>query len=269
MKSKYIKMFSDEERQLKGKLDVLFKEWKKSVGEPENCWFVPDGFYPNYLSQRPRILYIGRDSYCLYGTDDENGEKTYIEKFIRQYVEGVMDKGRSIDRIKFHKMLIKVAYGLIHERTWRKIPHASEICAGGRVFEKMSFAFMNLCKWSHDWSNEKSGDDSTGWAADWGSINRFVDLSVTEKRNFIFEEIGLLEPDVIIAMNFGKERIQQLFDVGEPIEKRADCYVYPLTISKKCLLLDPWHFSATNKSEDKNIYAPLSRMSKKYKRCYM
>ena len=53
MKSKYLKMFSDEERQLKGKLDTLCKEWKKAVGEPQDLWFVPDGFYPNYLSQNP------------------------------------------------------------------------------------------------------------------------------------------------------------------------------------------------------------------------
>ena len=268
MKSKYLKMFSDEERELKGKLDVLFREWKKSVGEPSEpipLWFIPDGFYPNYLSQKIRILYIGRDAYDLYGTDDENGEKTYIEKFIRQYVSGVMYNTKGINRVKFHKMLIRVAYGLIHGCSWDKVPYASNICDGGKIFEQESFAFMNLCKWSHGSYDENNSN--TRWNADWDAINRFVEQSVTKKRNFILEEIDLLKPDVIITMNFGPELIQRFSGSAnvECLEETGDRFAYSLTTPvRKYLILDPWHFSSINKSENINIYTPLLKMLKKH-----
>lgn len=119
---------------------------------------------------------------------------------------------------------------------------------------------MNLCKWSHE-----SGEYGTEWAADWKTIDKFVELSVANKRNFILEEIGLLEPDVIITMNFGVERIQRLFSVSSPVEECDDCYVYSLARPLgKCLVLDSWHFSSRNKSEDKNVYEPLRRMIKKH-----
>ena len=174
-----------------------------------------------------------------------------------------MDNGESVNRFKFHKMLIQVAYGLIHGCSWSDVPYASEICGDGEIFEKTSFAFMNLCKWSHE-----SGEHGTEWVADWDAIDKFVGLSVTTKRNFILEEIGLLVPDVIITMNFGKERIQRLFGAfisREPVEESVDCYAYSLvTPKKKSLLLDPWHFSSRNKSEGNNIYEPLLQMVKKH-----
>ena len=263
MKDKWLEMFSNEEKRLKSKIDALCNEWKTVVGEPcdpRPLWFIPDGFYPNYLSQKVRILYIGRDAYDLYGSDDLCAEKTYIEKFIRQYVSGIMDNGKNVNRFKFHKMLIKVAYGLINGCSWSDVPCASEICDNGKIFEKTSFAFMNLCKWSHE-----SDGDGPGCAADWDTINRFIGLSVTKRRNFILEEIELLSPDVIITMNFGPRLIQQFSGVAEPCDKHEDCFVYSLTMAKsEVLILDPWHFSATKKSECKNIYAPLLQMLKKH-----
>ena len=122
--AKYLNLYSAEEQLLLQQLKKLFESWKREVGDRhDGYWFVPDGFYPRYFSQKPRILYMARDAYDLYGDDDESDEKTYIEKFLRQYLAGRMDDGqhmdgRCINRVKFHKMLIQVAYGIVHGCLW-------------------------------------------------------------------------------------------------------------------------------------------------------
>lgn len=188
---------------------------------PSGFWFIPDGFYPNYLRQNPRILFIGRDAHDLYGEDDENGEMTYIEKFLPLYLSGRMgDTKRSINGAKFHKLLIEVAYGIIHECSWNisegnpskpHVPFASDICGEDeKVFDRVSFAFMDLCKWSHD-----SGDGSAnGTGVVWDAVDAFIDHSAKGNRNFILEELSLLSPDIVISMNLGQELISR-FSTGK------------------------------------------------------
>ena len=265
MKTKYLNLYSPTEKQLLRQLDDLFKRWESTVGDKPDSgyWFIPDGFYPKYFSQKPRILYMARDAYDLYGADDERGERTYTEKFLRQYVDGRMDDGKRkdgicINRVKFHKMLIQVAYGIVHNCHWSKVPYASEICAGGAVFDRVSFAFMNLCKWSHE-SDDKS---KPGTGADWTAINEFMEKSLTTETNFFLQEIQLLQPDIIISMNLGPEIIKRVF--GEKViqidNTNPNCYAYSIEEAKNLnpiLVLDSWHFSARNKKEQTEIYEPL------------
>lgn len=261
-------MYSSEEADLLHRLDELFTEWKRVAEAPSGFWFIPDGFYPNYFRQNPRILYIGRDAHDLYGEDDENGETTYIEKFLPQYLSGKMgDAKRNINGVKFHKLLIEVAYGIIHECNWNQstdepskphVPYASEICGhDGKVFDRVSFAFMDLCKWSHE-SYEGSGN-GTGVA--WNAVDTFIKQSAKENRNFILDEISLLSPDIVISMNFGRELISR-FSSGKfqlVDDKNENCFVYKMeldSIQKPVFLFDTWHFSGS-KSEEKCIYNPL------------
>lgn len=265
MKTKYLNFYSTTEKQLLRQLDKLFKRWERTVGDGPDSgyWFIPDGFYPGYFSQKPKILYMARDAYDLYGIDDKRGERTYIEKFLRQYLAGRMDDGKHVDgicinRVKFHKMLMQVAYGIVHSCRWNQIPYASEICADGNVFDHVSFAFMNLCKWSHE-SDDKS---KSGTGADWTAINEFVEKSLTTETNFFIDEIRLLRPDIIISMNLGPGIIKKVF--GEKVTRidntNPNCYAYCLEVAKNLapiLVLDPWHFSARNKDEQTEIYEPL------------
>ena len=267
MMAKYLNLYSAEEQLLLQQLKKLFESWKREVGDRhDGYWFVPDGFYPRYFSQKPRILYMARDAYDLYGDDDESDEKTYIEKFLRQYLAGRMDDGqhmdgRCINRVKFHKMLIQVAYGIVHGCLWSQLPYASEICADGTVFNRVSFAFMNLCKWSH----ESDDESKSGTGADWVAINEFVAKSLTTETNFFLEEIRLLRPDIIISMNLGPEMIGRVF--GEKVtqidNKNPNCYAYSLKVEKKLspiFVLDSWHFSSRNKSEQTEVYEPLLKV---------
>lgn len=253
-------MYSSEEADLLHQLDDLFNGWEKEVIPSEDkkndYFFIQDGFYPNYLKQRPRILYIGRDAHDLY--DDT----TYIEKFLPQYLSGRMgDAETNINGVKFHKLLIEVAYGIIHECNWNQstdepskpyVPAASEICGvDEKVFDRVSFAFMNLCKWSHD--------DKIG--ADWTAIDEFVEKSVSAQTNYFLDEISLLSPDIIISMNFGPELISR-FSSGKfqlVDDKNENCCVYKMeldAIHKPVFLFDTWHFSSF-KSEEKCIFNPL------------
>ena len=48
MKEEYLKLYSKDEQRIMESFKALFNEWHKHVGEKDGCWFVPDGFYPNY-----------------------------------------------------------------------------------------------------------------------------------------------------------------------------------------------------------------------------
>lgn len=265
MKSEYRKLYSLEEQKLLDKLGKLFTEWRKAIGNGRG-WFVSDGFYPKYLSQKPKILYMGRDAYNLY--DD------YIEQFLPQYLTGRMgDAGKSIDGVRFHKMLIQVAYGILHGCSWNEsdeepmrpvVPPASEICEGGRIFDQVSFAFMNLCKRTHE--AESVEETNADWKADWKLIREFVEKSTTGSRNFIMEEISLRAPDIIITMNFGPNRIKQFSGGAARLigDDNPDCYVYRLETPRgTSMIFDPWHFSA-RKSEELSIYNPLTKEIARY-----
>lgn len=260
------KTYSPEELKLRETLLALLEEWWKQVGDPkegDGC-FVYDGFYPNYLAQKPKILFLGRDAYDIW-------EDNYIDKFLPHYLSGQWNSqtGESINSAKFHKMLIEVAYGILHECSWNKsaeepekesVPYASEICESGRIFEQVSFAFMNLCKWSH-WSGE-----GCGVYADWNAIGEFVEKSMAGGRNFIMEEIALLAPDIIITMNFQEDVIKK-FTGGSAILVDAtnpDCFVYRLELPHgTAMLFDSWHFAST-KSEEYCIYNPLFEQIDRY-----
>ena len=265
MKEEHKKLYSRDEVKLLGELDALFEEWRKTVGDKEDSWFIPDGFYPKYLVQKPKILFMGRDAYDLFGEEDASGDATYIEKFLPQYLTGrIGPNGKNINGVKFHKMLIQVAYGILHECNWNQsaeapgkpsVPYAFDICDGGRIFEQVSFAFMNLCKWSHDsWK-----ESSPGTNAAWNDIDLFVEKSTTGGRNFIMDEIAMLAPDIIISMNFGLDRITTLSGGAAKLvdSSNPDCYVYQLeTQQGTTVLFDSWHFSG-RKSEEFRIYNPL------------
>lgn len=281
MEAEYLKLYSKTEQERMKALDKLFRDWKKVVGDPTWYWFIPDGFYPKYLSQTTRILYIARDSYDLYGDEDENGERTYIEKFIRQYLAGRMDNnGNSnsvnINRNKFHKMLIQVAYGLINDFPWsannpkaKQVLSASEICEGGKVFERATFAFMNLCKWSHENGEEadkNKNENNKGWKTDWTAVKEFVEKSATKTRNFFLEEINLLDPNIIITLNLRPNLIAQWTGhLAKRVEIDENCCVYRLSSGdKERMIFDSWHFSTTRKSEERDIYNPLLKMTRKW-----
>ncbi|MGN0889609.1 MAG: hypothetical protein ACI4UY_12100, partial [Kiritimatiellia bacterium] len=178
-----------------------------------------------------------------------------------RYQNGCMDDGKNINRVRFHKLLLQVAYGLLRKRfpiEWQDILDAKSICDTGRIFNEVSFSFMNLGKLSHE------SCESCGVNADWDKIDLSVNFS-TKGRNFIKEEVELLAPDLIIAMNFnenplGRDYYKAVFgsNIIRSDHDIKDCTLYDVTLSdaKHVPLLDCWHFSGRF-NEEAYIYRPI------------
>lgn len=224
------------------KIEKVWQSYRKNnpdaYGVENNDSTVPDGFYPNYTRQPVKILFMGREAYDLAGCD-------YIDVFINNYLDGRTgpeDNRRNINRDRFHKMLIQVAYGIIHQKTWNEIPSASEICGNREIFDKVSFAFMNLSKLSNE--NTIPGHTQT----DWNLINTSLDMTL-KGENLILQEITALNPDLMVCMNYERDRLCRVF--GDKLKIfDNDWLKYHLKINgRDILLLDQWHFSAPGINE--------------------
>ena len=149
--------------------------------------------------------------------------------------------------------MIYIAYALEHkEYNWHNIPYADEIINKFAKKDGFSFAFMNLSKFSNE-----SGD----WSADNELINSFIDLSNKSKENFFSSEIDLLNPDIIIGMNFGvwAECLGSFSERQDYYGNNGDVRVCILKTQsgKEYPYFDTWHFSAPGKSPIRDIYYPL------------
>ncbi len=207
--------------------------WKASLSEDQCARFVRDGFYPNYTHQRNRILFIGREAYGMTAA----GVDSYIEELGRYYLSGEVWRG-------FHQKLWWVAWGILNRApTWQDIPWIEEIADrfgkpdtdGG-----FSFAFMNANKCSNE------GGKNT----DWADMGNFLQCSMP----YIREEVALLRPDIVIAMNLGEAFYVEGLK-AEPLFQERDIAAYRLPDG--AILLDTWHFSAPNKSPACHLYAPI------------
>ena len=253
MTEEKFKWYSEKEKQLLVKIDKLHADWqdawdtyrehhKNDYGVDEDHGdIIKDGFYPNYLSKRKdkiKILIIGRECYSMVEYPD------YIESFIKRYQAGEHPNGVSLNQQRFHRLLIKIPYGILNKSKWDKIGKATDICKN-KFFSECSFAFMNLSKLSNE------GDDLY---TDWQLVDTSLKMSLRQGRNFIFEEIELLDPDLIIGMHWATHRFDDNCDIDRPtlraifgnkihIEKK-DYYRYSLDLGKKkVLFLDTYHFS--------------------------
>ena len=258
MKENLIKLYSHNEQVLLQKLDKLFDKWRRRWDENQYGWFIRDGFYPGYLSMKKKILFFARDCYNIYHIDGTNPSYgCYISEYIPQYTSGIL-KGKSINVVRFHKLLVKISYALLNGGNaplpWQDVPSAKEICNTGKIFHDISFAFMNLGKLSHEGSSN----------ADWELIKEAVSFSI-EGENLIKKEIELLSPDLIISMNLndnphGINYLHKTFgkDIAPARNKINDCNVYKVSLShqKSVPLLDCWHFAG--RFSEEYIWKPIN-----------
>lgn len=230
-------LYSPEEVQLYKKLENLFLEWQTcfSLAEAKTGtiirdytadWMTFDGFYPGYLKQNLKLLFIGREG-------REISSFNYISMLYKAIKNNYIDK-RHINQYSFHRRMLYLAYAFQNsEMDFLKVPVADLITPDFGT-EKVSYAFMNLSKFSNE------GEDSS--KADWELINKSVELS-TSNKNFISKEVELLKPKVIITMNLPD--YLHHFGMLTLFEKKEEVHIYQLEIDKnKYLLLDTFHFSA-------------------------
>lgn len=252
-----------DEINMEKKLDSLFQEWiiflTKKLNRPKKDLdqiFVRDGFYPYYTKQTVRVLFIGREALGM----ENNAKDGYTRTLLEGYQNGTIGDNISINKYKFHALMFYITYLLNNpDKEYSEIEYASEMSTNFGKDDGISFAFMNLSKFSNE--NEKD------WKLDKPLFDSFVDNSIDDNgRSFIADEIEILNPDLIITMNFSDK-----FDkVGylECIEsKNPDVYLYNWKKNKddkkKILLADMWHFSAPGKGYESKYINPLLKELKR------
>ena len=241
--------YPPEELGLKGKIDALMREWKKHCdGTPAwKGYFVSDGFFPYYTKQAVKILFIGRES-CGLG-----GGVNYIDEYV------------GMNTPNFHDRLLYLAYGIINgkcsEQDWLDMPNAGRLdkSLATPPPDGFSYAFMNASKI----------DNHTGKSdLDKAQFNGFIEDEAN--REFIIEEIKLLDPDIIISANLGDLGFFKYFNdkygIEEPNDKSLntpDRFIRYIALNGKSIpWIDGWHFSA-HKNTFECFYKPICSIAPK------
>lgn len=257
--SLYYELYDDNEKLLLGQLNKLFMDWHKCFTDAQgnNGYLVRDfsandmsfdGFYPGYLKQKNKLLFIGKEGRGLSGI---NYLDCLYEAIKKKHIGN-----KTLNQSEFHRRMIYLSYAIQNnQHNYSDIPYA-DVLSPDFGTEKISFSFMNLSKFSNE---------SESFQADYELINKSVELS-TSNRNFIQEEIDILSPNVIIAMNinnyfryFGETKELVFIDNLNAVK------VFDLKIKNKSfLLLDTYHFSAVMK-ENEYFFDPIIRAIEKFK----
>jgi len=231
----------------------LINEWKNHISDKniiENNdadGFVYDGFYPYYYSQKYKILYIAAEARGKEGFD-------YIEELYKAYKDNKVD-GRHINSNsnRTHGLMFCITHGIKHNfKEWSKIPYASEMTCDFGTKNGISFAFMELSKFVN-----KNKD----FKKDFGLINKFIEISKNEQRNYWNDQIKILDPNIIITMNF-KEHYLKVLGNLETIDKSYPS-VYNLEVgNKKIKLIDTYHFAYRSADPKVDFYDPIIKILK-------
>ncbi len=185
----------DWKKQISSKSPIVFQDDGKEY-PPEN-FFAYDGFFPGYFEQKRKVLFIGRETRWITGLDFRN---TSYEFFENENVNGST----------FWRNVLYMLYGIQKEGrvAFEEVPCANDIAKNMVKTNDFGFAVMQLSKYSND-SDE-------GATRNVEMMNRFLEDSELDKRNFFLEELKLLEPDVIITAN--------LWDCGVKEEYLELCF---------------------------------------------
>lgn len=209
--------------------------------------FVKDGFYPYYYSQKYKILYIGAEARGISGED-------YIEVLYNAYKENKVDGIHiNLKRNQIHNLLFQITYGIENDfKEFEEIPPASELTDSFGTKSGISFAFMNLSKFSND---------KKGFKKDTQLINNFIDISQNDSINFWNEQIEILNPDIIITLGL-KGYLCHLGTVNKVYDDFHS--VYNINVGQKVIKLidSKYHFAYWIGNKKTEFYDPLIKIMK-------
>jgi hypothetical protein len=226
--------FPEEENNYYDENLKLLNDWKAYIQDKKIIHkdginaFIPDGFFPYYYKQKPRILYIAVESRQLSWCN-------YIDMVYGGFQNNKIGH-KDIDGSVFFRKLLKITYGIENNfMEWDKIPEASRITRDFGQKGGISFAIIELSKISNDNSSRHKNKKQ---------INNFIAISKNETRNFWNDQIKILNPDYIISMNLQG----YLHNLGHitPIEKnKIPPNIYSLSLGENKLvkIIDAYHFS--------------------------
>jgi hypothetical protein len=255
--------YPPDEALKKSRLDQLMGDWKKRISPhqvlfrddgkmyPAESFFASDGFLPYYFHQRCRVLFIARETRYIAGQDN-------IEVILKKCKENPQGIGAE----PVLRRMLLIAYGVQHDGaiSFENID-LGQLCALAATERGFSFAFMEMSKYSNEC------DD--GGAADTELMSSFFEHSDLQRRNFIQEELSLLDPDLVITMNLWNGKIDAgilrlalgdvpFIDCPHPSAARRIIAVN----GKRVPVIDLYHFSA-RKNDNEDFYKPVMSIFKK------
>lgn len=249
--------YPDDEKPSLERLKCLFEEWHTCFAQhtaqlqEHGVFFnagsmVCDGFYPRYVSQRARILFVGRESRGMSG-------ENYIECLYNSFRHTKKIGKQSLNQNKFASRMLKLTHALINGMpSWSDIPSASKIGDALGTDLGVSFAFMNLSKFS---TEEKK------WHANWQLIQKSIRLS--QAGCFNERQVRILEPDLLITMNLGGN----LTSLGkaEKVDFTGKHTLWRLeSDGHTSSVIDTHHFSAFTKNDVRDLYQPICELVQRH-----
>lgn len=242
------KLMSDLKQKLKTKNKIIFPDDGKEYDAI--AYFNSDGFLPGYYKKNNiKVLFIGRESRYCSGKD--------------RVIDGLKwFKNGSPNTLSYWRRILYIVYGIKTkgEYSYDEIPYANEILSDMNKNNDYGFAIMNISKYSNDAEDGASANISL--------INRLLEDSDLRERNYIREEIEVLEPDIIITANLWGCNIDnsQLglifpdsdFNELQRVEGVANLYEFKFE-ARILKLLDLYHFSCRG-SDQKKFYEPTMKL---------
>ena len=243
-KRKELEKIMDEWKNLiRTKNNIIFPDDEKQY--PAIDYFNSDGFFPGYFLEHPKVLFIGRESRYSSGGDRVQSDFDWFST-------------GSLNSSSYWRRIFYLVYGIKNKGKYKysDIPYANEILDKMKEENNFGFAIMNISKYANE------SDD--GANANYELINQFLIDSELTKRNFIKEEIELLEPDIIITSNLWNGKINnnelqkvfpdKYFSNTKEINNVACLYDFKLG-NRTIKLLNLFHFSSRG-SDNSMFYTP-------------
>ena len=234
----------------------LLDDWKKVI-QKNNLelahLFTLDGAFPGYSIAYPKVLFIGRESRYAETGDRITSDIAWFKKLKPD--EGM---GNYWNRIITLVYLIQAGQKYSPSKT----PSPRAIIDQMRATGNYGFAIMNISKYLNP-EEEKSG------TSNFNLINQFLEDSELDKRNFIREEIALLEPDIIITANLWGCKIKKKYldmvfpplDLGTPLfDKTKNACLQNFRLNGRTIKrIDTYHFSAIGNDQEL-FYDPVMEL---------
>ena len=264
MKALYedVEMPKEEEEMVK-ELKVLSQKWVEYIQNSTSLCgnielFNMDGFYPFYVKQKPRILFVGREACWMQG-------KNYITT-VCPCIKDDNFNGWTVNQYPFHRRQFYIAYGIIRFffskgefPDWDNVPWASEMAKNifGRVngeltgtLDSISWAFINLSKFSNETGAYQTDYTNRYWP--------FVNDE--QNRAYLREQINILRPQLIVGANV--EELVEILGYGKCDNGVANCFYYAPE-GQLPPFLDCFHFAAF-KSDRDGFYVPIGEVLKRH-----
>jgi hypothetical protein len=258
MKDAIAQYFTGIETEKRKALLALMDEWRESLADKEFAeFFIIDGFFPNYYKQTHKVLFVGREARWITSGGDNIVDGDYIGTSLDWFKTGIQNNSTFWRHILQMVQLFK-SEGKIE---FEKLMSANDCAREMAEKHDYGFAVINISKYSND------TDD--GGKADWYTINQFLEDSQLEKRNFFYEELEILDPDIIITGNLWNGKINEKY-LDLCFGKRTELETYPPESpearlyeidlgGKKVKLIDVYHFSSTKPNKE-SFFTPIKKL---------